>query len=82
MCRRWEISVPHVQVNFTLYLYEDLVSKTQTSANVSDLAPAAPLTDMDAFCLACTHVFYASASVGGSAEESMSTVLHLGRIEN
>ena len=59
-----------------------LVSNSQTSENIEGLAEAAPPTETDMFCLAYTHVFYPSVSVGSSALEAMSTVFHLGRMEN
>ena len=43
---------------------------------------AAPPTETNVFCLAYTHVFYASFSVGSSAAESMSSVFNLGWMEN
>ena len=45
-----------IQVYFTLFLYDDLVSNSQTSENVWDLAQAAFPTETNVFCLAYTHM--------------------------
>ena len=59
-----------------------LVASSQESQKVWDLAPAALSTKTDLSCLAHTHVFYTSVSVGSSDAESMPTVFYLGRMEN
>ena len=59
-----------------------LVSNSQTSENVWALTLAATPTRIDALCLAYTHVFYPSVSVGSSVAGSLSTVFHIGRTEN
>ena len=81
--RHWKMSAyMHSNFLYILTLFMVLVSDSQTSEIFWELAQVAHPTENDAFCLACTHVFCSSVSVGSSAAESMSTVFRLGWMEN
>ena len=89
MFQCWYIKLFTVQTseNVCIHVFKysarfSLVSDSQTSENVWDLAEAAPPTETDFFSSIYSSVFYLSVSVGSPAAESLSTISHLGRMEN
>ena len=59
-----------------------LVSNPRKLENIWGLEQSNPPTGTDMCCLAYTNVFFWSVGVGSSAAQSMSTVVHLWRMEN